>query len=425
MEVLLPLLITLPAPAWGMIMVSLSFSIAVVALNFMIAYGLQSPQMTAIAREELAALIFTAFILLFWGGSDEIFNAMSNGLLLSSLPPEFQQGISMGPPDVLTSNHINIALATTEILVNKLKDCYIDLYLYEALIGFLSTISFPLGSPLPAVNIISFSVAPFTGLAMLSNAHTMVVEAIGYLITVLWAKQFILIFARDAVPVLVLPLGLIFRAFPFYRRTGSSLIAISFAMYFVMPFAFILSNFLIFDIYQPPDFTYMPSTASFFGTDRNQKGPGGVEEQLMAGRKESDDILKAFSAPSAVEQATTGNSECAGNALWQLLCSFGNYLSSALSTVGGFIGTVWNTWRFMVGMTGDFFFSGFNNPLMPASASAGLFYFIIKEVTLVAPLMIIVMLVTVFEIIITITAFRSVSLAIGGEAELVGITKVV
>lgn len=407
-----------------MIGISLGFAIGVVSLLFMIAYALQSPQMTAIAKEELATLIFTIFIIFFWVGSDSIFNAMANGLLLASVPAQFQSSIlSSTSAQGLTTSHLYIAVATVDIMTQKLKNQYIDLYLFEALIGFLSTISFPIGSPVPAVNIISFSLAPFSGLSLLSNAHTIVVEAIGYLITLLWAKQFILIFCRDAVPTLLLPLGLILRAFPFYKRTGSSLIAVSFAMYFVLPFAIILSNYLVFDIYQPADFAYTPSAASFFGTDRDQ---GDVQTDLMGGREHANDVLEEFAAPSAVQEASNNPSdECAGNAVWVLFCSFGNYVTSALETVGGFISTVWNIWRFMVGMTGDFFFTGFNNPMMPASASAGLFHFIISEVTLVAPFVIILMLASVLEIIITITAYRSISLALGGEAELVGITKVV
>ena len=392
----------------------------------MISYGLQNPQMTAIAREELAALIFTVFILLFWTGSDIVFNGMSNGLLMSSLPSEFQNYVTSpsGAPSAssLSASHINIAMATVDVAVSKLKNSYIDLYLFEALIGFLSTISFPLGSPLPAVNIISFSLAPFAGLAMLSNAHTVVVEAIGYLITMLWAKQFLLIFARDAVPLLILPLGLVFRAFPFYRRTGSSIIAICFAMYFVLPFVVILSNFLIFDIYDPPDFAYTPSSASFFGTDKGQQK---MQDDLMEGRERANDIMGQFTGASAVEQATTGNAECAGNAAWQLLCSAGDYVWSAIQGIGSFVSTVFNIWLFMMNMSGDFFFTAFTNPLMPASASAGLFHFIITEVVTVSPLVIIFMLTSVLEIIITITAYRSISLTLGGEAELMGITKVI
>lgn len=423
MEVFLPLLLTLPAAGWSMIGVSLAFAIAAVAINFMIAYAFQSPQMVAVAREELAALIFTVFIILFWGGSDFIFNDLSAGLLLASVPPEYQVMLTSSAQG-LSVSHIDLALATIGVMTENLKNQYTELYLFEALIGFLSTISFPFGSPMPAIGIISLSLAPFTGLVMLSNAHTTIVEAIGYLITVLWTKEFILVFARDAIPTLILPLGLILRAFPFFRRTGSSLIALSFAMYFVFPFAIILSNFLIFDIYKPADFSYTPTTASFFGTERAQDD---METNLVDnGKEEADHVQEQFSGPSAVEHASgSASAPCAGNPLWQLFCSFGNLLKSAVDTAGEVASTVANIWRFMVGMTGDFFYTGFNNPLMPASSSAGLFHFIIREVTIISPFVIITMLVTVFEIIITVTGYRSIALTIGGEAELVGLTKVV
>jgi hypothetical protein len=76
-------------------------------------------------------------------------------------------------------------------------------------------------------------------------------------------------------------------------------------------------------------------------------------------------------------------------------------------------------------MTGDFFFTAFNNPLLPASASAGLYHFLIMEISMISPFMILIMLSTVIEIILTITMYRNVSILIGGEAEIVGLTKIV
>ena len=425
MEVLLPILLTLPPAAGTMIALALGAGIMVVAVMFMMAYALSNPQLVAMAREELAALIFTVFILMFWIGSDALLNGVSNGLLVSTLPPSLQGFASSNSLGGLTSSHLNLAMATLHLVETKLKAQYIDLYLFEALIGFLSTISFPLGSPVPAVNVISFSMAPFTGLGMLSSAHTVIVESIGYLVSMLWAKEFILIFARDCIPVLLFPLGLVMRAIPFFRKTGSSIIAICFAMYFVMPFAFILSNYMIFDMFKPADFTYTPSSASYFGTDRTADE---TREGVDRGRSgsETNSMLDQFMAPGVVEEASNNaTDECSGNFIVKLLCSVKNIVSGAISVVGGFLKTVWNIWRFMVGMTGDFFFTGFNNPLMPASASAGLFHFIIQEVGTISPFIILIMLTTVIEIIITVTAYRSLSLLIGGEAELVGLTKVI
>jgi hypothetical protein len=425
MEVFLPLLLSLPSAAMVTIMMALSIGIFLVAIMYMLAYAMQNPQMIAVAKEELAAFVFSLIIIAFWLFSDGFFNSLVNGLLISTLPPQYQELASTSTLGGLTNSHLNLALATLTIFEQKLRSQYVDLYLFEALIGFLSTISFPLGSPVPAVNVISFSLSPFTGLALLSNAHTVVVEAIGYLVTVLWAKQFILIFSRDVIPILLLPLGLVLRAIPFFRRTGSSVIAVSFAMYFVMPFAMILSNYLIFDLFKPADFAYNPSSASYLGTDRT-KGEVSGQVDEMRGGEGVNHLLDQFTAPDIVNEASNDASdECVGNFIVRMLCSAKHFVQGAISVVGGFFSTIWNIWRFMVGMTGDFFFTAFNNPLMPASASAGLYYFLIQEVATISPFIILVTLVTVLEIILTVTTYRSISLAIGGEAELVGLTKVV
>jgi hypothetical protein len=428
MEMLLPLLaITLTSSTWTIIGLSLSLSVAITAIMYALAYALQNPQFQALAKEELAALIFTLFIIAFWVGSDATFNTLATGLLMSSLPSQMQAMIQTGPANGFTSSHLNIALACLDMMYEKLKAQYIDLYLFEALIGFLSTISFPVGNPLPAINMVSFSIAPFTGLTLLSTTHTQIVEAISYMITVVWAKEFIVQFARDIVPVMLLPLGLAMRAFPFFRSTGSSVIALSFALYFVLPFAIILSSYLIFDVYQPADFTYTPVHASFM---ENNPGASTLQQTLTADRDQGNKLLAQFSSPSALdleyERTHNENNICSDipTAL-QMLCSPINIVKTGVSAAASFLKTMGGMWLFMMGTTGDFFFTAFTNPLMPGSASAGLYYFLIREVISIIPFVILITVATVFEIIITVTMYRDISLLIGGEAELIGLTKVI
>ena len=429
MEFLLPLLITLPPAAYPIIGLSLAIGVLLVALAYMVAYALQSAQMIALAKEELAALVFTAFIILFWLSFDTILNGLVSGTMMATLPEglgDFATSTSEASGG-LNEGHIHLAIGSLEILEQKLRESYIDLYLFEALIGFLSTISFPLGSPLFAVNIISFSLAPFTGLTLLSAAHTTVVESVGYLIMVVWAKWFIVVFARDSIPLFLLPLGIVLRAFPILRRTGSSLIAMSFAFYFVFPLSVILSNYLIFDVFEPADFAYTPASASFFDTDQSQRY---YQEKIDEGRDAehgpAHELFERFRAPSVVEQTYQDPlSGCVGNIIVRFYCSAKSFFTTAASAVWGFISTIWTIWKFMMGMTGDFFKTAFNNPLMPASASAGLYYFIIREVSMVSPLLILVMVMTVMEIVITVTTYRNISILIGGEAELIGLTKIV
>lgn len=408
-----------------MIGVALGLAVLIVAIFFLVAYFFQSPELIAMAREELAALIFTVFILMFWLGSDAILNGMSTGVVLSSLPPSLQgifqpSSSNSGEIQGLAESHIQLALAGVSIIEDKLIDQYKELYLFEALIGFLSTISFPIASPFPAIAIISFSLAPFTGLTLLSNAHTVIVEAIGYLITVMWAKEFILLFARDAVPLLLFPLGLVLRAIPFYRKTGSSIIALSFALYFVFPFATILSNYLIFDIYQPADFAYMPSMASFFSTSSQQD----TQNKISGAESQGNQISSAFESTDLVDKGVNSN-QCGGSVPSHLLCSAENIIGGVAGAVKSFAGTVLQIWRFMMGMSGDFAYTLLANPVMPSSASAGLYFFLIQEVVTVSQFIILVMVTIVLEIIFTITMYRNVSVIIGGEAELVGVTKII
>jgi hypothetical protein len=424
MEMLLPLLLylTIPPSAGLAISLSLGFAITVTALMFIVSYALQNPQLIAVAKEELAALIFTIFLLMFWLGCDVAFNGISSGIVLASLPPSLQNMVTPGSVAGLTSNHVELALSCLDVIYQKLKAQYINLYLFEVLIGFLSTISFPIMNPLPAVNMVSFSLAPFTGLTMLSNAHTMIVESISYMMTVIWAKQFIVLFSRDVVPLMLLPLGLVMRAFPFFRTTGSSIIALSFALYFVLPFSIILSSYLIFDVYEPADFIYTPSEASFFKSDR---GEGAWQDMITGGSKQGDNIIKQFNAESPLVASTQKGKECEGNFVVHIFCSTYNVFKNGLGLVADFAKTTFSMWKFMIGMSGDFFFTAFNNPMMPASTSAGLYFFIIREVASISPFIILITVATVFEIIFTVTMFRDISLLIGGEAELIGLTKVV
>lgn len=428
MDLLLPMLlsIAIPASAASMIVVSLGLAVGVSALLYMIGSAMQNQQLLAVAKEEVAALVFTLFLLVFWIGSDQFLNGLTNGILSASIPP----GVSLPTSNVdytagYTATHIMLANSSLELLYEKLKSDYMQLYLFEILIGFLSTVSFPIGSPTPGINIISFSIAPFTGLSLLSQAHTVIVESISYMITVIWAKQFMLDFAKDVVPILLFPLGLVMRAFPFTRTTGSSILALCFAMYFVMPFAFLLSNYLIFDVYLPgkPDFTYTPTMSTFFGTHRSEASwEAGIEG---ARNNEGEDLNREFQNNNILSNSISSTPACNGNFIVQSLCSAQRLLAGAWNSAVAFGHQVFDIWKFMMGFTGDFFWSLGTNPLMPSSTSAGLYYFIIQEVGTISPFIILLTITTVLEIIFTVTLYRNISVLIGGDADIVGLAKIV
>jgi len=395
------------------IMSSLFFAGTVAAIFYLVAYFLESPQLKAVANEELAAFLFSIFIILFWVTSDSFFNGIVIGLLGGSLPADYTI-----PGGTLTSAHVHYAVATTTIFIEKLKDLYFTMYLYEILIGFLSTISFPMGMLFSGPAIVSFSFMPFASLGMLSNAHTSVVETIGLLTAAVFAKEFVLIFVRDAIPLIFLPLGLVLRAFPFSRTTGSSIIAVCFAAYFVFPMAVLFSHYVIFDMYEPDELIYTPSFVSPFKTSMTQDQ---LEEFQRGTEQEGRNLQDQYAQTPVVEQVATTD-ECAGH---EILCGPLKLIKGIWKAGASFFSTVWNVWLFMMGFMGDFLWSAGNNPIMPTSSSAGLYHFIIKEVEHVSQFVVVVMVMTVIELIITLTMYRNIATLIGGEAELAGITKLV
>ncbi len=414
MGLILPLLVTLPQSATAMIAASLMFAVVITASFFLLAYFFQSPQITAMAHEELAALIFTGFIILFWVAGDGFFNGITNGAI-GATAPALPEGT---PPPELSVGHVQFAIAATDIFRSKVQSLYISLYLYEVLIGFLSTISFPIGTLFPGPAIISFSLMPFIALSMLSGAHTTVVESIGLVMAMIWVKEFILLFCRDIVPLILLPVGLVLRAFPLSRTTGSSIISVCFATYFVFPLAVLFSYYMIFDVYEPTEAPPVPSVITIFKTHMSEEEGTAMVEGARGKSHEMEEIFGQ--TPIAETAATT--SVCSGN---ELLCSLENIGRFAYDLGKGFITTVKNIWLFMMGFMGDFHQGLWDNPMLPSNVASGLYYFIIKEVSHVAQFIVLVVITSVIEIIITITMYRNISMIIGGEMELAGITKIV
>ncbi|MBI2079853.1 hypothetical protein HYT84_03740 [Candidatus Micrarchaeota archaeon] len=61
----------------------------------------------------------------------------------------------------------------------------------------------------------------------------------------------------------------------------------------------------------------------------------------------------------------------------------------------------------------------------PYGPVGGMYYFIVEEVVMVSQFVILVLITSVFEIIITITMYRNISALIGGEIDIVGLSKLV
>lgn len=405
----------------------MALSFTVVGAFYMIAHFFQHPPFSAIAKEELAGAIYSAVIVWFWLASNTYIPPILVGLFTLGAPPGMADQLIMSSQNNAVSAHIYLAGASLDILFEKLRGMYGQLYFFEVLIGFLSTLAFPLGSPLPAVNMVTFTFMPYDGLVLLSNAHTVIVEAIGLLVAAIMSKQILLGLARDVVPAILLPLGIVMRTFPFTRKTGSSLIAISFVAFYVYPLAVLLSNYMIFDVYQPSDFTYVPKVLSPIQNadpENLQNVIDNINEEK--GRK----IKESFEADPLVDEAV--ESDC-GTISWQPLCSAVNIVQSAASALLTSLKTVGHIMKFMWSMSYDFYTSMWDyiisgspfSKLLPTSVTAGLYKVVIDEVVTLSQFIVLVIVTSLIEIIITITMYRNIAALIGGELEIAGLTKLV
>jgi hypothetical protein len=384
--------------------------------------------MFMLAKEELAALILSIVIVGAWGMIENFLSLSTFGILCTA-EQRLCQGFSP-PESFLYSGQIEIAHNSLEILRVKLLTTYASLFMFEFLIGFLSTLSFPIGSPLPAVNIISLSIMPFDGLSLLSNAHTIVVEAVGYLVAAIIAKQWFLTFIKETTQMIFLPLGLVLRAFPFTRSTGSSIIAVAIALYFIYPLSVIFSNYLIFDVYFKEgavDFVYTQKKVGFWKTDEapTLEELEKYEKERKEGEKRMKEVMGLFKKHDEDIRGSVVEKSC-GTGIFRLVCSIWNFIKNTFEVAKNTLETVGKIAMFMWSFGGDLFDMVITeNKLLPTSAAAGLYDFIIDEVVNISQFVVFVVVMSVVEIIITVTMYRNIALMIGGEVEIIGLSKLV
>ena len=389
---------------------------------YLASYFLQHPPLNAAAKEELAALIMSLIIVGAWFFFQGIlWQGACRLVMIDDLQADCG---ATSLAKSLSPTHLGIAYASLELLFQELKSIYVSLYLFEMLIGFLSTIYISAGTFNPLLAVLPISVPPLVGLSLLSNAHTVLVEAIGMVMVAIVSKQHLIQFATYVIPTILLPLGLVMRAFPMLRSTGSSIIAICIVAYFVYPLSIMLSNYLIFDVYKPVDMVYVPTAIGFCAAN----GDPTAEEHAL--KTKTDMLVKLREKWEKISNEPTSG----------VMANYGTTPDSSTSTkIVGFFESIWENvtgvlttakdiFKFMVKLFGDFGISltSLLWGVGPATGVVqGLYYFIVEEVVIVSQFIILVIVTSVFEIIITITMYRNISAIIGGEQEIIGITKLV
>ncbi len=392
----------------------LMISILFVAIVYALSKALGSPLLSAFAKEELYALIFTVFIIAIWYLFTPVFSTITNSLVLT--------GLNIPPPassPAYTILHIDSALMSTEVFIEKLINNYKNMAIYEFMIGFLSTINLPLTFATTRLSTDSIAIQPFIGLTLPLKAHNQVIYYFHYALGIVIAKKFFLLFARDVVPLIIFPLGILFRAFPPLRRTGSTILAFAFAFYFVFPLATLFSYYLIFDVYQPADFNFVPKDATPLEGDERAVEPF---LQYLKANPAAEEIKELFETPSPAEKAAEEACEGFWASLW---CGIKNILVALADLViryFAFLGSVVQTMLFLSGGIVEWVV---DDTLFIAKLTSAAYYLVIYEVNIAIQLVVLIVITTVLEIIITVTMYRNIAELIGGETQLPGLTKII
>lgn len=149
------------------------------------------------------------------------------------------------------------------IMMPNILEGYIKLTGIEMFLAFVSTLDFGIGIPIapPLVWLNIGGIMIFTGFSLISEANIFIVDALAAAWAAFAAQRMLLQFIEMAVPLYFLPFGVFLRAFPFSRKTGSTVVALAFAAYFVFP-ASILINQQVYEALQSPPVHDIPGTST-------------------------------------------------------------------------------------------------------------------------------------------------------------------
>ncbi len=354
------------------------------ALMYMLGNALQSQDVLAIGRDNLSALVFSAIIVLMFFVLFETFSTIVNV-------------IACGGTCV---DHVQAAHQSVLMLKAKVFSLYMQLYFYELLFGFLSTMGFSI--PIPAlfpqtmagllISIPQISFTPLAGLTPLSNAHTVVVEAVGSAFLMVLLRQVLLEFIQNYMfPFFVLGAGL--RAFAFTRRTGSSILALAAVAYFVYPLAVLLTNYLIFEVYQPTNFGVVPTAVGYCEDSES------IKKLATRFEIEQEELYKANIQKDSSNWFS----------FWNSIVSAGEFLFHSLNLM---IKTLFS-------FNAQYIFTLILSPV----AFSTFFDFLIMEIQSQVQFLVLIFVCFFIEIIITITMYRAAAVLVEGEAEIFGISK--
>jgi hypothetical protein len=362
---------------------ALFLSFFIVSIGYMLAEFFRMPVLNAWAKGEYYEVMISAFLLasvfFFVGFSESVARSFTMG-----------------------ADHIEFGMAYLENLKTLVElELYPMILMLDIVVGNFATWNFSLPFELSALAII-VGTSPMAGLGLISGAMIFMLDTLGIFISVTLAQMEFLKFIAKFGLGLFLPLGILLRTFPLVRNTGSTLIALAITAYFVYPMT-LAFNQEVFDVAFVPMFNAFADRPMDVQLDANHLNVNFEygDETLMKFNY-FDNKPDKVSPPDVAPPPDTGLP-------YQKNSNLQKGYGSAAS----------------VNPPKPMPFAGLDL-LLPPAGWTSLFYDMLFSLygPALAQAAVLVLVLPVLDIIICITFFRGLSTAMGGEAQIMGLTRI-
>ncbi len=457
------------------VLTAFAVAVSIAALSHMAGELFSMPSIKGFARAELrelgvSAVILIIIILLIIPGGP--FDMVARGFMLPGIPQDQacnEWKAAHGP--MIRDPHGNVAYAAGSlafaqadyflgckpgmstlatpwatvpvpsfdgVVMPKLGWGYFWLMMNEMFTGFLSGFHVHLAIDIYKVLYVGVGIMPWIGLTPINMFHTFIVDLVGNVFAAFMAQKMLLEFVDETMLSVFLPIGLLMRVFPFSRRTGSTIIALVLAAYFVFPTT-ILINQQIWEMVANPQGTD-PNCAKIGDSCSVDKGCCSYD--CRAGRCVSP--LTDFTEYTSIYSLC--HEEYDETGLWgSAMGEAQTYLSSLALNQEKFVLDTYFTgsattskWTKTQARSkealAEMLKRGENSAnilvgtlLMPLPGNSAQLVFSSIEVLIidVSQFALLAIIFVVLEIVITMTLFKDFALLIGGEPRLFGLGKLV
>lgn len=300
------------------------------------------------------------------------------------------------------------------VMLGHMMNVWAGLLSLEFLLGPISTFGISAFLPEGILSSLSLDMAPMSGLTPISEALVMIADMVGVGMVIVLVQKILLEYIYQNALAVFLPIGLAFKAIPFLRKTGATIIAASLVLYFIFPMTIWVNEQIYFSAlfkFDEKSGEYIPELIDWTNynslleicTPKGSESYYDFKERILKDniepfydktKTDSDGIINGFGEDLAGRLPRAQQREI-------------------LNSIGGNTMTVFGYFFNWASITG---------PILPIEY---LFEAILDSFTVSMQWFVLNLLFLANSIILSITFFKDLSIAIGGEPRIFGMSKLV